>query len=133
MNRRLARLWLAVSLCLGAALSAFAQGNAQFQGRVTDPQEALVVGAEVRIVNQATGAERNVKTNGEGLYTAPFLVPGAYHIEVTAPGFSTASSEPLTLTTGQALAFDVQLKIGNATEKVTVTADSQHINTTNAF
>src|SRR5262249_42427796 len=123
---------LSLLFVFGAALSAFAQGNAWFHGRVTDPDEAVVVGAEVRIVDQATGVARNVKTNAEGRYTAPFLLPGTYQIEVKASGFSTASSEPLTLTTGQTLAFDVQLKVGSTTEQVTVTAESPHINTTDA-
>lgn len=133
MNGLLTRFLLSLLFGLGAALSAFAQGNAQFQGRVTDPEEAVVAGAEVQIVNQATGVERHLTTNSDGLYTAPFLLPGTYRIQVAARGFSTASSEPLTLTTGQSLAFDVRLKIGSATETITVAAESQHLNTTDAF
>ena len=66
-----------------ACLPAFAQ-NAQFQGRVTDAQHAVVAGADVSIVNQATGVERKVKTNGDGSYAVPFVTPGTYTISVQA-------------------------------------------------
>jgi hypothetical protein len=97
---------------------------------VTDPQDKVVVGAEVRIFNQATGVERKITTNGDGLYTAPFVSPGSYQIYVQAAGFSTVSSEPLTVTVGQVLVFDVQLKVGNAQQQVTVNAGALTINTT---
>jgi hypothetical protein len=133
MNRHFIRSSLFLLLSLGSALSASAQGTAQFQGRVTDPQERVVAGAEVRIVNQATGVEHKLATNTEGLYTAPFLSPGMYVIAVQAPGFATASSEPLTLTVGQTLSFEVQLKVGSTNEQVTVDAGgSLTLNTTNA-
>ncbi|MGB6945936.1 MAG: TonB-dependent receptor [Bryobacteraceae bacterium] len=101
-----------------------------FRGAVTDPQHAVVVGAQVRVINQATGVERAVKTNNEGLYTAPFLSPGIYKITVQAPGFSEADSDPLIVTVGQAFAFNVELKVGSANEQVTVRGASELLNTT---
>jgi hypothetical protein len=129
--RRIICLTLALLFASSLSLTAFAQ-TAQFQGRVTDPSQAVVVGAEVRIFNQATGVERKVKTNRDGLYTAPFVTPGTYQIYVQAPGFSTVSSEPLTVNVGQSLVFDVQLKVGASTQEVTVNGGSQILNTTDA-
>jgi Carboxypeptidase regulatory-like domain/TonB dependent receptor len=129
--RRIICLTLALLFASSLSLTAFAQ-TAQFQGRVTDPSQAVVVGAEVRIFNQATGVERKVKTNRDGLYTAPFVSPGTYQIYVQAPGFSTVSSEPLTVNVGQSLVFDVQLKVGASTQEVTVNGGSQLLNTSDA-
>jgi hypothetical protein len=129
--RRIICRTLAVLFASSLSLTALAQ-TAQFQGQVTDPQQAVVVGAEVRIFDQATGVERKVKTNGEGLYTAPFVSPGTYQIYVQAAGFSTVSSEPLTVTVGQTLVFDVHLKVGSAHQEVTVEEGSQMLNTTDA-
>jgi hypothetical protein len=129
--RRIIRLTLAVFIA--GSLSVIALGQtAQFQGRVVDSQQRVVVGAEVRIFNQATGVERKVATNHDGLYSAPFVSPGSYQIYVEAPGFSTVSSTPLTVTVGQTVVFDVQLKVGAASEDVTVSAGSQTLNTTDA-
>src|SRR5262249_40645399 len=76
--------------------------------------------------------KQNATANKEGLYTAPFLSPGAYVITVQAPGFATTSSEPLTISVGQVLTFDVELKIGGTAEQVTVTGNSFTMNTTDA-
>jgi hypothetical protein len=112
-----------------AGMGAFAQ-TAQFRGQVTDPHKAVVVSAEVRILNLATGVAHKVKTNNQGVYTAPFIEPGTYQISVQAQGFSTAVSRPLTLTVGQELPFNVQLTVGSAKETVTVSGVSQMLNTT---
>jgi hypothetical protein len=120
---------LGVFILLSLSLTAFAQ-TAQFSGRVTDPSQALVRGADIRVVSQATGVERRVKTNSEGLYTIPFVSPGTYQVFVQADGFSTAASQPLTVTVGQVLVLDVQLKVGAQSQEVTVNAGSQLLNTT---
>ena len=122
---------LGVFLLLSLSLVAFAQ-TAQFSGRVTDPSQALVQGADIRVVNQATGVERRVKTNVDGLYTVPFVAPGTYQVFVQANGFSTAASHPLIVTVGQALVFDVQLKVGVGSQEITVDGGSQLLNTTDA-
>jgi len=129
--RWIIRLTLTVLISGPLGLAAFGQ-TAQFQGRVVDPQQRVVVGAEIRIFNQATGVERKVVTNHDGLYTAPFVSPGSYQIYVQAAGFSTVSSTSLTVTVGQTLVFDVQLKVGAASQDITVSAGSQTLNTTDA-
>jgi outer membrane receptor protein involved in Fe transport len=121
----------AIAGILLACLPALAQ-TAQFQGQVTDPQKAVVAGADVHIVNLATGVEHAVKTNREGLYVAPFILPGTYKITVQALGFSNASSEPLTVTVGQTLAFDVRLSLGKASDQIVVNGASLLLNTVNA-
>jgi Carboxypeptidase regulatory-like domain/TonB dependent receptor len=113
-----------------AAVGAFAQ-TAQVYGIVSDPQKAVVPGARVRVVNQATGIEQTSTTNTDGSYVVPFLLPGTYRITMQATGFSTATSDPVTLTVGQNLVFNVQLSVGNTSEIVTVRGGSELLNTTN--
>ena len=126
---------LKVCLCIvallfaGAALKARAQ-NAQFSGTVKDQQGAVVQGAEVRVVSQATAVERKTVTNVDGIYVVPFLIPGVYQIFVQASGFTTTSSEPLTLNVGQSLSFNVELRVGNSAQQVLVSADIPVIDTT---
>ena len=56
MNHPSDRLMLSLFFILGASASAFGKVSTDiFQGRVSDPQERVVAGAEVRIVDQATG------------------------------------------------------------------------------
>jgi Carboxypeptidase regulatory-like domain len=128
MHRSVRYVILALFVGL-VSIAAFAQ-NAQFSGRVTDPQGKVVAGASIRIFNQATGVERNIKTNSNGLYVAPFVQPGMYQIYVQAPGFTTLSSEPVTITIGQDLIFDAQLKVGDTAQQVVVSASDNEVDTT---
>src|SRR5260370_18031980 len=57
-------------------------------GVVTDPSGAAVANANVSIKNVATGVERSVPTNDDGVYVAPNLVPGGYEVRIDAAGFS---------------------------------------------
>ena len=54
-------------------------------------------GATVTIKNIATGEVRKVVTNGEGVYSAPNLLPGPYQVEVTASGFRSVLQKDLNL------------------------------------
>jgi hypothetical protein len=116
-------------IVLSAALPVLAQ-TGQIMGQVTDQSGAALPKANVRAINDATLVERHTQTNDAGLYTFSFVSPGAYQVVVEASGFSTVSSEKLTLTVGQALVFNIQLKVGSAEQKITVSAQSQGIDTT---
>lgn len=122
----------ALVLCFGfVALYAHAQ-TAAITGQVADSQSKVIRNAEVRIVSLTQGSTRTLHTNDDGIYNAPFLDPGSYRIYVQAPSFSTAASDPVVLTVGQTLVFNVQLKVGNTSEQVTVNGNDQQINTTDA-
>jgi hypothetical protein len=130
MMRTLCRC--ALLLCLSfLSVHLYAQ-TAAITGEVQDSHGAVIRGAEVRVVEQSQGTTRTVHTNDAGNYNAPFLNPGPYRVYVQAPAFSTAVSDPITLTVGQTLVFNVRLKVGSTQQEVTVNAGSQLLNTTDA-
>jgi hypothetical protein len=131
VDRIIFRLIFGVVFLIAVTTAARAQ-DGQFSGQVTDPQNSAIPKAEVRVVNQATAVERKTTTNDGGFYSVPFLEPGRYKIFVQAPGFSTAVSDELTLTVGQVIVTNFELKVGEAVEHVEVTASSQTVNTTDA-
>jgi hypothetical protein len=106
--------------------------SARVSGEVTDQQKAVIPRAEIRVANLQTGIDRNTKTNAAGFYMAPYLLPGLYRVYVRAPGFANASSEDLSVSAGQTLVVNFQLRLGSATEEVRVKAGSQLLNTTDA-
>jgi Carboxypeptidase regulatory-like domain/TonB-dependent Receptor Plug Domain len=130
MTRTLCRCALLLFLSF-ISIHLYAQ-NATITGEVQDSQGAVIRGAEVRVVEQSQGTTRTVHTNETGNYNAPFLNPGPYRVYVQAPAFSTAVSDPITLTVGQTLVFNVHLKVGSTQQEVTVNAESQLLNTTDA-
>ena len=130
MIRQLRSILVSIFL-FGLGSFAFAQ-NATVQGQVSDTSAAVIVKAHVRAVNQQTGTELRVNTNGSGQYSISALEPGVYKIFVQAPGFSTAVSDPITLNVGQNAVLDFKLKIGSSSEQVVVDASSTSINTSDA-
>ena len=130
MSRLTSYLIIAV-YSAGLATPALAQ-TAQLRGRVTDPQHAVVAGAEVRVASETNGSARRVPTDSEGLYSIPFIAPGSYRIYVAAPKFRTTASEAITLSVGQSPVFDVQLVVGDAHDQITVESSSPTLNTTDA-
>jgi hypothetical protein len=107
----------------------FAQ-SAQIQGLVSDSSGAVIPKASVRVVNQQTGTERKVSTNGSGQYSAPGLDPSVYKVFVQASGFSTAVSTPITLNVAQNAVLDFKMQVGDAGQTVTVYGSGLQINTT---
>lgn len=123
-GRHVAVLVLTAFLAIFAGVSAMAQtsGAGAINGTVTDAAQAAIPGATVTVVNADTGVSRSYTTNGNGLYTAPFLVPGHYKVNATAPNFSKVETASLTLLVGQTLTIDLSLKVSSSSETVEVAA-----------
>ena len=97
-----------------------AQSNGVVTGRVTDPSDRIVVGAEIAVRDRATLAERSVRTNGEGIYEISALPAGIYRMQAKAPGFGLYTVESLTVDVARTVVQDVQLQVGDISQEVTV-------------
>ncbi|PYQ48614.1 MAG: hypothetical protein DMF78_20800, partial [Acidobacteria bacterium] len=96
-------------------------------GTVTDSTQAVVPGAEVTIVNQATGVSRTLLTNEKGFYSAPNLVSGRYEVRASRDGFTTAIQKNVSVRVGQEVVAGIQLQIGAVTESTEVTSQTSGI------
>jgi hypothetical protein len=89
-------LTLALAALGLSATSAFAQlGTATMSGTVAAHSGAVIQGATVRAVNQASGFERNGVSNNVGEFSLPGLVPGTYDLTTQSQGFKTWQSKSL--------------------------------------
>ncbi len=93
-------------------------------GTVTDPQNATVPNATVRITNTGTGVMREVTTDSQGNFAARSLVPGTYSVEVTAPSFQKQIQSNIQLNVGGSVTLDFHLTVGQVTEQVQVNAEA---------
>jgi hypothetical protein len=119
------------TLAISGAL-AWAQVNqANLSGVVTDPAGAAVGGAVITIRNQATGSEREVRTEGNGFYTAPNLSIGQYSVSAQLPGFQTARAD-VRLSTAQNARLDFKLQVGAVETIVNVEAGAELLSTLDA-
>ena len=116
------------------AMTAHAQsGSSTVQGTVKDPQGNLVSGATVTLTDPAKNFTRTQQTNADGAYVFTAIPPGTYKLDVTAPGFKTASATGLVALVDTPTVRDVQLEIGAVSETVDVTSGAEAaINTSDA-
>src|SRR5262245_14209253 len=119
-----------VSLLLAAFSSiTLAQSTATLQGSITDQSGAAISGAKVTVRNQSTGVERVVQTDSDGNYQAAALPPGVYRVETQAQGFGPQAITDLTLEVSRIVLQNFQLKVGEVTQQVNVSADTQTVET----
>ena len=123
---------LAVAILLIATVASAQETRSTLTGSVTDSTGAVIPHARIVITETDTGATTNVTSNGVGEYTVPFLAPGPYKIEVTAPGFKTYLHIGIQLETEQTVTENVRLGIGTSQQTVTVSAESPLVDTANA-
>ena len=124
------RLQLAVFL-LSWAL--FGQSNrGSITGTVSDSGGALVPGVQVVLTNSETGAKSDTVTTGTGNYSLLQLPVGTYTLTVEKPGFTRYEQTNIQVQLAVTTRVDVVLKIGSATESVTVTAESTLLKSENA-
>src|ERR1700732_2288301 len=106
--------------------------NGIINGLVSDPTGAVIPGAEIRAVNDATAVQYTGKTNGEGIYVVTNLPPGTYHLQVSKIGFKTLIKPDIILNVQDSLAINFTLPVGAASETVTVTGGAPLMNTESA-
>ena len=89
-------------------------------GTISDKSGAVVVNATVSLKNLATGVSTAVKTNAQGLYSMPNLLPGDYQQSVEAVGFEVSIRHGIILTVGAQLVSNVEMKVGTINESLVV-------------
>ena len=125
-------LTLACALCLAAVPAAAQSITGAIVGRVTDPSDAVIVGATVRATNAANGAVDAAATDDTGFYRIANLLPGEYLVEVAASGFQTARVSAQRLSVGDNLRLDVKLELGQTEFSVTVEDLASEVNAEDA-
>src|SRR5262249_48970154 len=101
-------------------------------GRVTDPSGAVIPGAAVVVTNTAMGTKTSVTTNQDGIYQAPFLIPGLYNVEANSQGFKQAVRGTIEVPVADRLEVSLELQVGASDQSVTVTAETPLLNSETA-
>jgi hypothetical protein len=94
---------------------------------VTDSSGAVVAGAKIDSVNEATGAVRTTTSDGAGDYRLVNLDPGAYTLTVSAANFGTVKDEHVTLPSRETVRADIKLAVKSTSQEVVVTANQEII------
>jgi Carboxypeptidase regulatory-like domain len=128
-----ARNFLAIAIAAALTVCgvvAYAQSGAgSIQGTVTDPTGAVIPGAAIRVLNQATGVAVDTRSNAVGFYQVPDLFTGNYTVTITAPGMKT-TTQTLELLVAQSAEVNVTMTAGAVSQQVTVAANTVQLETT---
>src|ERR1700733_4570391 len=106
--------------------------TATVSGQVADPSGLTVAGAHVKLVDIDRDTSAIAITSNSGLYTFASVRPGRYRMEVNAAGFRIVNVTGLTLNVQDHIEQNFRLQIGSVAESVTVEANAQQVNTTDA-
>lgn len=96
--------------------------KAELLGTVRDASGLAVRAAEVRLVNVSTGLPASAATGDDGGYQFLALPAGAYRLTVTKDGFAPLTRDGIVLRVGDRASLDLELKVGDASQSVEVTA-----------
>ena len=103
------------------AVLAVQSPGAVVAGTVKDQTGAVVVNAEVQLLNLASGRQLKTKTDTSGKYELTGLSPGPYQISVSSEGFAVAARS-ISLRRNESYGADFLLTPGEIEIDITVTA-----------
>src|SRR2546429_1581482 len=129
------RRWIRVGLVLTLIGHALGQGGATgaITGTVEDPSGAVLAGADVRILNQDTGAlSRTLKTDANGSFTATLLPVGTYTVSVSSSGFQEASITGVVVRITETTRMEAKLRPTAVQQQIEVQAIIQAVDTSTA-
>src|SRR5262245_40076310 len=129
ISRITALLTSAALLLTVLPLAGFGQGTrGTISGQVVDQSGAAVKGAQVKLINVATGQEvRAVTSDAGGGYVIVEVEPAIYNIEASATGFAAAKIVDSKVEPNRNLRIDITLSAAGTAEEVTVSAGQELI------
>ncbi len=116
-------LFLGVLLCHGRA--AAQDFRATISGQTTDRSGAAVVNVLVTAVNNESGQTYTARSNADGIYSIPLVLPGVYSVTAEAPGFNRVLQRNVTLHIADKLALNFAMQVGTVQQEVTVSATQE--------
>ena len=109
-----------LQLVILASVASAQLDQGQIAGTVMDSTQAIVVGAKVVAVSDATGRAQTAQTGANGSYVLTNLQVGLYEVTVEAAGFKKYVQSAVKVDAATRATLDVTLALGLVTESVTV-------------
>src|SRR5215218_7485809 len=93
-------------------------------GTVTDPNGAVIAGAQVTLTSAQTKLNRVTTSNSEGIYRFEAVDPGTYSIKVSSVGFGDVESTGVEVMANQTSDISLQLAPSGQHATVDITTDA---------
>jgi hypothetical protein len=115
---------VAVAAATMSPWAAYAQSGASIAGVVRDASGAVLPGVTVEASSPVLIEKtRTAVTDGGGQFRITELLPGTYAVTFGLTGFSTVKREGLEVSGSFTLTLNVDMKIGNVSETITVSGE----------
>jgi hypothetical protein len=129
MRRALRALFSGLVVVLLSAGTVKAQATAQITGTVKDSSGGVLPGASVTATQTETGFKREAISDADGVFILPSLPIGPYRLDVALQGFRTSIQTGIVLQVNSNPNVPVVLELGTVQEAITVTANTQTVET----
>jgi len=129
MNKRLIFILVSTIVILWSIPSFAQQETATVSGEIRDATGAVVPKAAVTLTNVETGMLSRSESNERGIYTVPLLKPGLYSLTVEKQGFNKYVQSGIILQVNSNPGIDVELKVGEISTVVEITAGAPLLET----
>jgi hypothetical protein len=86
-------------------------GRATIEGTIFDVNRSVIVGAQIKLINERTKRESKTKTGEDGTFWIGVLEPGSYTIQAESLGFGQLTYSHIDLAEEETLNLDVTLKV----------------------
>src|SRR6188472_166509 len=111
-------------------LPSLAQAQTSLAGIVRDASNAALPGVTVEVASPALIEKaRTTTTDGSGQYRITDLPPGTYSVTFSLSGFTTVKREDVAVSGSGVVPVNIELRVGNLTETITVTGESPLVDT----
>jgi hypothetical protein len=99
-------------------------------GTVTDATGAVVAGAMVELIDDATGSKHDTTSSSGGEFSFADLPLGSYTITSTAPGFGTVKVDKVPVSAGVVYNLPITMAVATTAQTVEVSAAGLSLDTT---
>jgi hypothetical protein len=104
-------------------------GTGGLVGNINDPSGAAIAGALVKATSETTGETRTVPSGRSGSFLVALLLPGLYEVEVAQTGFKARQFTHVQIFVAETATLNVRLEIGAVSERITVEAAAEQLQT----
>ena len=126
----LTSIFIGLSALAGLAEAQSTSGD--LVGSIMDATGAVIPGAKVDAVEEATGVRTSHLSEANGQYRFTNLPIGVYDLTVSSPGFTTATLKGLVIELNKTATQNVTLAIGQVSQTTSVVEAEQPIDTSTA-